>query len=209
MSEGRKTRKGFWNSRYEQQLTRWDLGEVSEPVQRLVEGFFPPSGQVLVPGCGRGYEVIWLERRGYRVTAVDFADEAIRFLAEQAAEHRVQPEILQQDIFLLPAQFNSRYDVLLEQTCFCAIDPSLRDDYEQLAYRVLKPGGQLLGVFMEVDAAAADPAYEGPPYHTPLDLVRPHFPVNRWRFEGTEPLPRNPKRPGAEFLARFTRLAQG
>ena len=200
MNETRKTRKGFWNAKYEEEHTPWDLWEVSGAVRRLVEQYFPPAGEVLVPGCGRGHEVIWLERLGYRVTAVDFADEPIRYLREQAAQHRVQPEILLEDIFLLPARLNGRYDILLEQTCFCAIDPSLRDDYERMAHRVVKPGGKLLGVFMVVEGP------QGPPYSTPPEMVRSHFPVSRWRYDGHYPLPRNPKRPGAEFLAVFTRL---
>jgi SAM-dependent methyltransferase len=199
-----KTRLGFWNDRYASGTTHWDLGEVSAPVLRLVERHFPPRGRVLVPGCGRGYEVIHLERLGYRVTAVDFADEPVRFLREQAERHQVRPEILQQDLFLLPTLYNSAFDVLLEQTCFCAIDPSLRADYERVAHRMLRPGGRLLGVFMELDEPR-----EGPPYSTPPGLVRAQFPVTRWRLDEIEPLTRNPKRPGPEFLAVFTRLGPG
>lgn len=202
MSETRKTRLGFWNAKYAQANQPWDLGGVADAARLLVERFCPPDSRVFVPGCGRGYEVVWLEQRGHRVTAVDFADEAIRFLRELAGQHRVQPEIVQEDLFLLPASLNSRFDVLLEQTCFCAIDPSLRHEYERVAHRLLKPGGRLLGVFMEVEGI------EGPPYSTPLELVRGHFPVTRWRFDSSEPLPRHPKRPGPEFLAVFTRLEQ-
>ena len=203
MNEKRKTRLGFWNAKYADAHTPWDLGEVSPPVRRLVEGHFPPEARVLVPGCGRGYEVLWLERLGYRVTAVDFADEPIRHLREEAERHGLRPEILREDIFLLPTALNGTFDILLEQTCFCAIDPSLYGDYERLAQRMLKPGGRLLGVFMELHGI------EGPPYHTPLELVQSQFPVNRWRFEWVERLPRNPKRPGEEYLAAFTRLGQG
>jgi SAM-dependent methyltransferase len=200
MSE-KKTRLGFWNDRYASGVTPWDLGHVSEPVRVLVERYFPRQGRVLVPGCGRGYEVIYLAKLGFQVTAVDFADEAVRFLGELAQQSQVQPEILAQDIFLLPTLYNSSFDVLLEQTCFCAIDPSLRNDYEQLAHRVLRPGGRLLGVFMEFEEPR-----EGPPYSTPPGLVQAQFPVSRWRLDHSEPLPRNPKRPGPEFLAVFTRL---
>jgi len=203
MSE-RKTRLGFWNDRYASGVTPWDLGEVSEPVRTLVERHFPPQGRVLVPGCGRGWEVVYLTKLGYSVTAVDFADEAVRFLGELARESQVQPEILQQDLFLLPAVYNSSFDVLLEQTCFCAIDPSLRSEYEQVAHRILRPGGKLSGVFMELEEPR-----EGPPYSTPPELVRAQFPVSRWRLDSQEPLPRNPKRPGPEFLAVFTRLGPG
>ena len=203
MNEKRKTRLGFWNAKYTGSHTPWDLGEVSEAALKLVESHFPPEGRVLVPGCGRGYEALWLERLGYRVTAVDFADEPIRFLREEAGRLGLRPEILQEDIFLLPTRLNSAFDVILEQTCFCAIDPTLYDEYERMAHRLLKAGGSLLGVFMEVEGI------EGPPYSTPLPLVRAQFPVSRWRFEWSAPLPRSPKRPGPEFLAAFTRLGLG
>ena len=199
MDEQKKLRLGFWNGKYTDRHTPWDLGRVSEPVQRLVAGHFPSEGRVLIPGSGRGYEAVDLAERGYRVTAVDFADEAVRFLRQLAGEKGVTLEILQEDLFSLDGVRNGTFDVLLEQTCFCAIDPSLYGDYERMAHRLLAPGGRLLGVFMEVKDL------EGPPYDCPLDLVRGHFPEARWRFDWTEPLPRNPERPGPEYLAAFTK----
>lgn len=35
----------------------------------------------------------------------------------------------------------------MEHTCFCAIDPGLREDYIGTACRLLAPGGWLLGLF--------------------------------------------------------------
>ncbi|MDM7938364.1 MAG: hypothetical protein QUV06_13030 [Cyanobium sp. CZS 48M] len=35
----------------------------------------------------------------------------------------------------------------MEHTCFCAIDPVLREDYIATACRLLAPGGWLLGLF--------------------------------------------------------------
>ena len=199
MDETNKLRRGFWNGKYADRHTPWDLGRESEPVRRLAASHFPSAGRVLIPGCGRGYEAVYLAERGYRVTAVDFADEAVRFLRELAGEKGVILEILQEDLFSLDAARNGTFDVLLEQTCFCAIDPSLYRDYEQMAHRLLAPGGRLLGVFMEVKDI------EGPPYDCPLDMVRGQFPEDRWRFDWSEPLPRNPERPGPEYLAAFTK----
>ncbi len=70
----------------------------------------------------------------------------------------------------------------------------------RLAERVLKPGGQLLGVFMEV------PGDDGPPYSTPPAQLQALFAPERWEAHGPEPVqPQNPARPGPEYLARFVK----
>jgi methyl halide transferase len=190
----------FWRSRYRTGRTPWDLGGVSAPVQTLVERWFPPAGRVLVPGCGRGYEALFLAARGYEVTALDLVPEPLLDLRVQAQVRGLRLDIREGDMFDLPDTENGRYDVLLEQTCLCALHPDLYADYEALALRVLKPGGQLLGVFMQV------PFTDGPPYDNPPELVFGLFPQQRWEREGPWPVrPPNPARPGPEYLARFVK----
>lgn len=190
----------FWLNHYNKGHTPWDLGGVSPGVRMLVKRDFPPSGRVFIPGCGRGYEAIWLAGLGYAVTALDIVEPPLDFLRVQAGVLGVKVETLLQDMFRLDSSFDGVFDVFLEQTCFCAISPALHRDYEILAHRVLKPGGRLLGVFMEV------PFDDGPPYSNPPRQVLPLFPPERWQSEGPEPLPANPDRPGPEYLARFTKL---
>ena len=77
--------KDFWNSRYVEKNTGWDLGLVSPPLVWMVEaGWLPPGSRVLIPGAGRCYEGIYLAGLGYSVTAVDFAPEAAREARENA-----------------------------------------------------------------------------------------------------------------------------
>ena len=190
----------FWRGRYRTGRTPWDLGAVSAPVRTLVERWFPPSGRVFIPGCGRGHEALFLAERGYAVTALDLVPEPLAYLREQAAARALRLDIREGDLFALAAEEQARYDVWLEQTCLCALPPARFADYEALAQRLLKPGGQLLGVFMEVSCD------EGPPYSTPPALVFALFPPQRWEREGPHAVqPQNPARPGPEFLARFIR----
>lgn len=190
----------FWRERYRRGNTPWDLGGVSDPVRLLVRRWFPRSGAVFIPGCGRGYEALYLAARGYAVTAVDLAPEAIAHLRREAAARNVPVEAVAGDMFARPATDDGRFDVFLEQTCLCALPPARRGDYEALAHRLLRPGGQLAAVFMRVPGAG------GPPYDMPPELVYGLFPADRWEPEGPVPVePQNPSRPGPEYLARFVR----
>ncbi len=45
-----------------------------------------PPGSALDAGCGAGAEAIWLAGRGWQVTAVDIASEALARAAARAAE---------------------------------------------------------------------------------------------------------------------------
>lgn len=190
----------FWNGKYADESTPWDLGNVSPPVRKMVQTEFPDSGRVMIPGAGRGYEALYLAHRGYRVTAVDYADEAVRFLREACEREGVAIDVQQRDIFDVPPDQHEVFDILLEQTCFCAIDPRDRARYETMAHTLLKPGGRLIGVFMEV------PFDDGPPYNCPLDVVRGFFPPDRWRFDSTAPVDPPEPRPGPEYYLNYTRL---
>ncbi len=192
----------FWRSRYRTGRTPWDLGKVSDPVRTLVERWFPPAGRVFIPGCGRGYEALYLAERGYAVTAVDIAPEPIAHLRRQAQERGLALDIREGDLFALPRQDEGAFDVLLEQTCLCALPPQRQQDYAALAQRALKPGGQLLAVLMRV------PFAEGPPFDLPPERLDALFPQALWQQEGPWPVePRNPARPGPEYLIRLIRLA--
>src|SRR5690606_37268345 len=53
-----------------------------------------------------------------------------------------------------------RFDLVVENTCFCAIEPARRDDYVTAVAESLRPGGSLVGLFY----AHGTPG--GPPFTT-------------------------------------------
>lgn len=195
-------RRDFWEARYAEGHTPWDLGRPSEPVRRLLERHFPPPGaRVLVPGCGHGHEALLLAGRGYRVTALDLVAAPVEALRRAARQRGLDVEALAADFFAWAEGRRGAFDVFLEQTFLCALEPTLRGDYERLARQVLRPGGRLLAVFMEV------PWEDGPPWSIPPVLVRELFAPAHWSLEAVEPVPANPERPGPEYLAALTRRA--
>ncbi len=135
----------FWRSIYQQGTTGWDLGGYTPVFCRLLdEGDLHP-GKMIVLGAGRGYDARLFARRGFTVTAVDFASEAVRDM-HALAEKDAPLSIVQADIFDLPPFFTASFDYVLEYTCFCAIDPGRRAEYAEVVAGLLKPGGQFVGL---------------------------------------------------------------
>ena len=85
-----------------------------------------------------------------------------------AQKRGVQINLIHSDIFDLGKLFTHTFDIVLEYTCFCAIDPSRRLDYVRLTHQILKPDGKIVGLFFPIDK---DVYGDGPPYAIDLDLT--------------------------------------
>lgn len=152
----------FWQQRYEQDSTGWDMGQVSPPLKAYIDQL-PESAKtqaILVPGAGNAYEVGYLHEQGFtNITLVDFAPAPINDFAERypkfPSEHLVCADFFE----LSPAQY--QFDWVLEQTFFCAIDPSRRDEYVKKMASLLKPQGKLVGVLFDVDFGRDEPPFGG------------------------------------------------
>ena len=99
------------------------------------------------------------------MTAVDFAKLATTNMLIAAKNNHVEMDIQHMDIFNLNQIYTNHFDVVLEYTCFCAIDPLRRRDYLEMVYDILKPNGELVGLLFPTDK---DPSEGGPPYAVQL-----------------------------------------
>jgi SAM-dependent methyltransferase len=198
MSDG-SPQVDFWRTRWREGRTPWDLGAASDPAKRLAERHLRAPGAVFIPGCGRGHEAVYLAAQGHAVTAVDIVEEPIAELRQAAAARGLTIEALAQDLFAMPASRTGAFDAVLEQTCMAAIGPERFADYAALLHRLLKPGGKLLGVWMEV-------AVKPPPFTCPPGVILKLFGAPLWTMEAFEPvLPHNPARPGPEYTVVFVK----
>lgn len=160
----------FWNQRYIDKSTGWDLGTVSRPFVHLVEtGRLQKGKSILIPGAGRSHEGIYLAKQGFQVTVVDFAPEVVREVQDRIEKEGIRMDVLNEDIFRLRPDRHGTFDYLLEQTCFCAIDPDRREEYADMAKRMIRPGGILVGLFY------AHGREGGPPWNTTPEDVKGHF----------------------------------
>ena len=158
----------FWEQYYRSGRTGWDLGKPTPVFQRLAEsGEFPP-GKMLVFCAGRGYDARLFANLDFEVTAVDFAEEAVQEMLA-LNETETSMEVIQADLFDLPAFMKEEFDYILEYTCFCAIDPQRRAEYINSVANLLKPGGLYIALAFPIGGRTG-----GPPYVVnPDELVDP------------------------------------
>lgn len=171
-----------WEKRYAEENTPWDLmGPTPEFMRLAEESFFPRKGKVLVPGGGRGHDAIFLAKRGLKVDLVDFAPSALQSALAEANQAKVTINAYRRDFFELPESgyHQNSYDLFLEYTFYCAIDPSLRSNYARAAAKLLKPGGILLGLFFPLQTDKP-----GPPFQVSREEIEKLFsPYFELRFE--------------------------
>ena len=132
----------FWNNRYENNQIGWDLGGVSPALKFWMDQLPDKSASILIPGAGNAYEVDYLVTLGFtNITVIDIAPKLVAALKQRFASVN-EVTIILGDFFELEGKF----DVVLEQTFFCAIDPELRSQYVDKMIDLLTDKGQLLGV---------------------------------------------------------------
>jgi len=193
----------FWEERYALGETDWDKGHLSPGLEDFLRDEVYTTGRVLVPGCGRGHDARALARAGFEVTGLDIAAVPVRDAAAIAAGEKLDNvRFVQGDFFRDTAAWEGQFDWVFEHTFFCAIDPALRDQYVERVARLLDHGGQLLGIFFNIQPE------EGPPFGTTREELRERF---GRRFElVTERVPRSyPNRVGQELLMLWRKRADG
>ncbi|MDF7813644.1 methyltransferase domain-containing protein [Hymenobacter sp. YC55] len=142
--------EAYWSRRYATNQTGWDAGAITPPLREYFDQLGPADyWRILVPGAGRAYEAEYLHQKGFRnVFVADIAEEALRALQQRVPDFPVA-HLLHQDFFTL--QPTPPFDMLVEQTFFCALDPALRPSYAEQCAHLLRPGGIVVGLLFETD----------------------------------------------------------
>lgn len=155
----------FWSERYEQNQTGWDLGQVSPPLKAFFDQIQDKSARILIPGCGNGYEAIYLWNSGFKnVHVVDLAKVPLSNIQKRCPEFPAE-QLHRGDFF----DHEGKYDFIFEQTMFCAIDPSLRQRYADKVHELLAENGKLVGVLFNKEFDG------GPPYGGNEQEYRTYF----------------------------------
>jgi SAM-dependent methyltransferase len=132
----------YWNNRYETNDFGWDLGEVSEPLAKYIEQLNNKDLKILIPGAGNSYEAELLFNLGFKnVYVLDFAEYPLQNIKKRLPDFP-RNHLIQQDFF----EHQGQYDLIIEQTFFCAINPNLREEYVKHMKSLLKPNGKLVGL---------------------------------------------------------------
>ena len=133
---------------------------------KLVEGLQP--GRALELGCGSGGNAIWLAKRGWRVTAVDFSVVAVEKGRMRANERGVEVEFVVSDV--TAHRPDGRYDLVT--SFYIQLWPEQRSRMLTEAAKALNPGGKL--IFVSHDASAPPDGWSREDLEsltTPLQIV--------------------------------------
>lgn len=142
--------QAYWQQRYIDGTTGWDVGIISNPLKAYIDHLTNKDVRILIPGCGFGHEAVYLATQGFtHVTVIDLVDDALQKLRES------YPEVnsVTGDFFT----HEGAYNLILEQTLFCAILPEKREEYIKKVAELLADGGTYAGVLFDRDFEGGPP----------------------------------------------------
>lgn len=147
--------KRYWSKRYQEDQIGWDIGYISPPIKDYFNSGISKKSSILIPGGGNSYEAEYLWNAGYEnVYVIDLAEEPLSNLKSRV-QNFPQDQLFCGDFF----EHEGRYDYIVEQTFFCALNPEHRSLYVSKMLSLLKPGGKLIGLLFDFPLTE-----EGPPF---------------------------------------------
>ncbi|WP_456441253.1 SAM-dependent methyltransferase [Psychroserpens sp.] len=147
----------FWDNRYKSNDIGWDLGQISPPFKAYIDQLTDKSIRILIPGGGNSYEAEYLFNLGFKnVFVIDVSQTALSNIKSRVPSFPSE-QLLNKNFFDLDMTF----DLILEQTFFCAIEPRLRNDYVIKMIELLSINGKLTGLLFNVALYTDRPPFGG------------------------------------------------
>ncbi|KAI9599632.1 S-adenosyl-L-methionine-dependent methyltransferase [Syncephalis fuscata] len=205
--QGIAKQKGGWEKLWQEGATPWNMNEPSPPLVALFEkhadkvpGLAPGNNKkALVPGCGEGYDVLYLTKHGYQTTGAEISSTALEACRKHAQETNIDANFILADFFT--DSIGEPYDLLFDYTFLCAIQPEQRDDWGRRMAQVIRPGGLLITLMFPLDESLTT----GPPFKLSTEVYHHQLGANfDVVFEDTNP-PSVPGRAGRERLVVWRR----
>jgi methyl halide transferase len=192
--------QSYWNQRYAESQIGWDIGHPSPPLKLYIDGLRDKNQRILIPGCGNAYEAEYLLQKGFtNITLIDIAPLVVNNLIAKLNKYIIERKlhVLLGDFFELKDQF----DTILEQTFFCALNPSLRTEYARHMHSLLAPKGTLAGLLFNFPLTD-----EGPPFGGSVEEYQkcfaPYFEIRKLEacYNSIKP------REGRELFVRLVKI---
>lgn len=158
--------KEYWNNRYLNSEIGWDIGYVSTPLKEYFDQIEDKEKKILIPGGGNSYEAEYLYKKGFKnVFVIDIAPSPLDNLQKRIPDFPENHLVLG-DFFDL--HYQEYFDIIIEQTFFCAINPSLRRKYAEKCHTLLNKNGKISGLLFD----------------DPLNTDKPPFGGNKEEYKG-------------------------
>ncbi|MCK8143027.1 TPMT family class I SAM-dependent methyltransferase [Flavobacterium sp. I-SCBP12n] len=132
----------YWEAQYQSKSIGWDLGDISPPIKKYIDTLENKESAILIPGCGNTYEAEYLLKKGFtNITVIDVAPTLVAELIKKFSNNS-NITILLGDFF----EHQGKYDLIIEQTFFCALPPTMRQKYVWKMHQLLADKGILAGL---------------------------------------------------------------
>ncbi|KAJ5454558.1 uncharacterized protein N7458_005514 [Penicillium daleae] len=215
--------RGFPNPALEDALVQ-RAGTIGGPLAQDAQGQ-SYRRKALVPGCGRGVDVLLLASFGYDAYGLEYSATAVELCKKEETEnhswYRVRDEkigkgkvtFLQGDFFddawleTIGVPRNG-FDVIYDYTFFCALNPELRPKWALRHTELLAPSPAGNLICLEFPRHK-DPLAPGPPYPSPSEAYMEHLShpgekvsYNDKGLVNSDPL-REPSKAGLERVAHW------
>ncbi|MBC5774867.1 SAM-dependent methyltransferase [Pontibacter sp. KCTC 32443] len=156
----------YWQQRYQNKQTGWDTQSITTPLKTYFDQLTNKELRILIPGCGNAYEAEYLFEQGFtHVYVADVAPAPLEHFAGRVPDFP-KDHLLLQNFFDLKGE----YDLIIEQTFFCALDPDLRAAYARKCAVLLVSGGKLVGLLFDTTFTQ-----DGPPFGGSADEYKKYF----------------------------------
>lgn len=156
-----------WDELWGDNYTPWDRGVASPALKDLLttrEDILPAiSGRkkALVPGCGRGYDVLLLSSFGYDTYGLDFSSKALEAAKKTESEVDEKGEYTARegvekgkitwvagdffkDEWMASVEGERLFDLIYDYTFLSALPPALRPAWSKRLQELLAPGGRIV-----------------------------------------------------------------
>ncbi len=155
MNNKSKFHKKYWENNYKNNQIGWDIGYASPPITNYIDQLNNKDLSILIPGAGNAYEADYLFHNGFKnITVLDIAEQPLKNLQDRIPSFPKE-NLIQGDFFShIPT-----YDLIVEQTFYCAISPESRSKYADKTFELLNSGGKLVGLLFDFPLTE-----EGPPF---------------------------------------------
>ena len=142
MNNEKRLDQEYWETQYKTNATGWDLGKVSPPIKEYIDTLANKNSSILIPGCGNSHEAEYLLSIGFtNITLIDVAPTLVLNLQEKFKNYP-NIKIVLGDFF----EHKGQYDLVIEQTFFCALPPTMREKYVLKMHQLLSTKGKLVGL---------------------------------------------------------------
>jgi len=118
----------------------WELGKPRKVLVELVDSGKIKSCKTLDLCCGAGTNPIYLAEKGFKVTALDVSDGAVKYARDESHRVNIAINLLVGSFLNLPFK-SEEFGFIFDFGCFHHVEVANRNAFIEGVHKVLKPEG--------------------------------------------------------------------